>query len=420
MLARFCSLRVLAAVLPLSAGCSLYIQDVLDQAANNVVAEGEGEASEGEGEVAEGEGEVAEGEGEGEVIDDDDPACEENERLVIVRDDSVDVLQVYDLAPGRFVRHFPEGNAGNVNLENDDPAVGNGFGVDAFALGTAGRLYLTGGSFLYQIDTATLTQENIAAKPQMRIGDTATTVQVTGTNIVIAGSNIQQVVEGAGVGVVPTVFNGPNDNYHRSVKFSVAGEDFVAINSRFGYVVLSSTGANLPTPTVVYDEDFAENRFHEYVGGNFQPRGIAFDATTRNLLLADIGRVIVVNHATGFSIGDPDDDAGDFVLPPGSETRRIQAIATRGGFAWILLDRGIDNLMKLDLSQSPPVAADVTTVDTDGGFGRSLTVGCRRIVVGSFTKLIAVARADLSPIATLAIADLEQVAIVPKSAIGGP
>jgi hypothetical protein len=407
------SLLLLAVVV--AGGCSFFIGDLLEDARVNI-AEGEGEGDEGEGEGAEGEGEEGEGEGaEGEGEGDDDPACEEQERLVIVRDDSVDVLQVFDLVPNRFVRRRPVDVVGNVNLENDDALAVNGFGVDSFALGTQGRLYLTGDSFLYQLDAATLSQESIAGKPQVRAGGSVYSVQVVANNVVMAGTQLDLFAEGSPIGTVTTEITGPNDDYHRSVRFTVGAEDFVAVNGRFGYVVLSSTAGAPPSPTVVYDEDFTENRFHEYGGGTFQPRGIAFDNTTRKLLLGDQGRVIVLEHASGFAI-DPDDDAGDFVLPNAAESF-VQAIATRGGFAWVLFERSSDNLMKLDLSQSPPVAVDIATVDTDS-FGRSIAVGCTRVVVASFNQLIAVDRNDLSPITTLAITDLEHIAIVSRASLG--
>ncbi|MDP2344346.1 MAG: hypothetical protein Q8O67_25530 [Deltaproteobacteria bacterium] len=395
-----------------ASGCSFYIGDLLEEARVNVAeGEGEGEGQEGEGEGEEGEGEGEGEEGEGET----DPACEEEERLVIVRDDSVDVLQVFDLVPNRFVRRRPAGVVGNVNLENDDGLAVNGFGVDSFALGTAGRLYLTGGSFLYQLDAATLTQESIAGKPQVRSGGSAFTVQVVAGNVVMAGNQLDMFPEGAPIGTVTTEITGPNDDYHRSVRFTVGAEDFIAVNGRFGYVVLSSTAGAPPSPTVVYDEDFTENRFHEYGGGTFHPRGIAFDNTTKKLLLGDEGRVIVLEHANGFAI-DPADDSADFVLPNAAESW-VQAIATRGGFAWVLFERSADNLMKLDLSVSPPVAVDVATVDTDS-FGRSITVGCKRVVVASFNQIIAVDRNDLSPITSLAITDLEHIAIFSRTALG--
>jgi hypothetical protein len=314
------------------------------------------------------------------------------------------------------LRRFPadQGNV-NVNLENDDPNALNN-GVDAFAFGSEHRLYLSGGSFVYQLDSSTLAQENIAAKPELRLGGSAFTMQVLGGEIITAGDSLLHITEGPQVGQVPEPFAGPNDDYHRSIRFSVGNEDFVAINSRFGYVVLSSVDGGPPSPTVVYDEDFNEVRFHEYGGGTFAPRGIAFDPTTRKLLLGDPGRVIVLSYDNGFGIGDPTDDAGDFVLPNNSDAL-VQAIATRGGFAWVLLARGVDNLIKLDLSQSPPLAVDIATVDTSS-FGRSITVGCRRVVVGSFDKLIAVDRNDLSPVATLAISDLEQIAIVKRTTLG--
>ncbi len=393
-------------------GCTIVVGDILADAEANIVGgvEGEGE------EANEGEGEGGGTEGEGEAANDADPACEDEERLVIVRDDSVDVLQVFDLVPNRFVRRRPDGQAGNVNLDNDDPiAVGNGFGVDTFAMGSEGRLYLAGGSFLYQLDSATLSQRSIAGKPQARAGGSIYSIQVMANNVVMAGNELDLFAEGSAVGTAPSPIDGPNDDYHRTTRFTVAGEDFVAVNGRFGYVILSSTDGAPPSPTVVYDEDFTEVRFHDYGGGTFSPRGIAFDNTTKKLLLGDKGRVIVLEHAAGFRI-DPVDDDGDFVLPNDSQSL-VQAIATRGGFAWVLFERSNDNLMKLDLSVSPPVAVAIATVDT-GGFGRDVVVGCRRVVVASFNQLIAVDRDDLSPITSLAISDLEDIAIVPRTTLG--
>ena len=402
-------------------GCTFVVGQALEEAKANI-AEGEGDEGEGaegeEGEGEEGEGEEGEGnEGEGEAVNDNDPACEEDERLLVARDDDgTDVFQVYDLLPGRFRRRTPNNNGANVNLENDDPiAAGNGFSVDSFALGTEGRLYLTGGSFLYQLSASTLTQQNIAAKPQLR-ASSIYAVQVVGSTIVLSGDTIETIPEGPAVGERPVEVPGQASNYHRSVKFSVDGEDFVAINGEYGYVVLSSVAGAPPTTTVVYDEDFTEVRFHSYGGGTFTPRGIAFDTTTRQLLLGDLGRVIVLDYDSGFSIGDPNDDAGDFVLPNDSDAP-VQAIATRGGFAFVLFERGNDNLLKLDLSQSPPVAVAVATVATSS-FGRDIAVGCRRVVVAAQNDLIAVSRDDLSPVATNAPGSLGHIAIVKKSALG--
>ena len=93
------------------------------------------------------------------------------------------------------------------------------------------------------------------------------------------------------------------------------------------------------------------------------------------------------------------------MLPNDSDSW-VQAIATRGGFAWVVFERSADNLMKLDLSVSPPVAVDVATIPTDG-FGRAIAVGCKRVAVASFNQIIAVDLNDLSPITTLAITNLE-------------
>jgi hypothetical protein len=411
-------LFALAAALP---GCTLFLQDELDKVAATIGEEGEGEEGEGEegegeeGEGEEGEGEAGEGEGEG---DDDDPACELEERLVVVRDGGslTDVLQVYALEPGRFLRVRPEGVAGNLNLENSDNP--DAPGITAFALGTNNRMYLTGGEFIYSIDRTDFSQKELAGRGALRIGSFAranTMHAVSGTLFAI-GDTTYKIAEAAGVGETPAEVRLPDD-YRRSAAFTITSggrrEDFIAMIGDAGYAVISSVDGADPVPTVTYDEDINPVRFNEYGGGSFLPRGIAFDSTTKKLLLGDFGRVVVIEAATGFAISPPE---SDFVFP-GDTDAEVVAIAARGGSAWVLLGRGFENLFRLDLSTSPPEATQIATVDVSS-FGRSLVAGCRRLVVSDFQTVFALDRETLAPITQLTIPDVEQISIVKRADLG--
>lgn len=390
------------------ASCTLYVNGVLDDAEENVVAEGEGE---GEGEAGEGEGE-----GEGEPSD-DDPACEAFERLLVVRDESVDSLQVYDLDNGAIQRRFPEGSNTNVNLDNDDAnAQNNGFGASGVAIGSDDRLYITGNRFLYQFEASTLTQETITGRTQLTVQafSRVNRVEMLGRRIVTFGGDVHGLLEGSPALTDPDVLQ-TGDDYLSTTSFRIGDIDHVAASAQLGYVVISSRNDEPPTVTGL-DTEFDTDRIHSFGSGS-PPKGIAFDVNTQKLLLGDEGRVIVIPAQGGFVM--PEDDDGDFVLD--GVTTQVKAIAARGGFAYVVLGRGVDNLIKLDLSQSPPVAVSVATVDGIGSFARDISVGCRRLFISHGNlpnSVVARNRNTLAPAGQLNITKSQQVRVVKKAALG--
>jgi hypothetical protein len=130
--------------------------------------------------------------------------------------------------------------------------------------------------------------------------------------------------------------------------------------------------------------------------------------------LGDRDRVIIMSADDSFLFPATDDD--DYIIP-GATDVDVSAIAARGGFAYVLLTRGIDNLIKLDLSLRPPQAVAIGTVDVDS-FGRDMTVGCRRVVVASFDKVVAVDRVSLDAAGNLAVRDVRKVRIVQRAELG--
>ena len=387
--------------------CDLGQVCVVDDGAG-VGACGTATAGEGEGE-GEGEGK-GEGEGEGEG---ERPSCEEAERLVVVRDDRSDALQVYATVGG-FLRRRPTGVVGDVVLDNDDPSArNNGYGASAFALGSDDRLYVVGDSFAYQLQRSTLTQQDIAGRTMalLQVFGSYDTVQVLGGRIVAGGADIRALVEDAAVGATfEPVYSG--DTFLRSTAFSLDGTDYAAFSADHGWVVLSSTGGAAPTSTFV-DTEFDTDRIHDF-GDGFTPKGIAFDATTRQLLVGDQGRVLVARPEDGFALPDV---AGDFVLADGG-TPDVVAVAAQGGVAWVLLKRGRDNLITLDLTTSPPTARALLTVPGVDNFGRAIAVGCRRVFIASYDRVVAVDRETLSSPATLSVRDVKQVTVVSRAALG--
>ena len=399
-------------------GCSFFIGDLLDDARVNI-AEGEGEGVEGEGEGTEGEGEAAEGEGE---IDDNDPACEEDERLLVVRDDrsgsGVDALQVYDLRPGSFRRRFADSNDQNVDLVNDNSdAQNNGFGAASVALGSDDRLYLVGERFVYVLRKSSLLQRDIDGNPMLTIPGFSryTSAQVLGGHIVLAGSDVVERDEDAPFGTAMTVLK-DGDDYGRSVAFTVSGTNFVAVVGAFGYVLFTDTGpAGAPVVGTNIDVEFDGGRFNTYGGGRAARKGIAFDPTTRSLLVGDFGRVVVAKETDGFDALQ-NDGSGDLLIA-GAEQTEVQGIAARGGSAWVLLGRSSNNLLKIDLTTSPPTTIDQATIDTDG-FGDSITVGCRRVIVAGFNGIFAVSRDTLDAAGNVGVLDVEEVRLVRRIELG--
>jgi hypothetical protein len=373
--------------LALLPGCSLYVNDVLAAAEADVV----GDEGEGEGEGNEGEGEGEGGEGEGENTD---PACEADERLIVLRDEEVDAVQVYALDNGGFVRRRPAGTNANVNLDNDDQnAQNNGYGATGVALGGDDKLFVVGSRFLYQLDRGTLDQEPIAGRTQLTLEafGSASHVEVIGDTVLTFGINVRSFPVNANAGAASVEFH-TGDDYLGSTRFRIGTTDFVAASAEYGYVVIGAEDGEAPTVRAFLDTEFDTDRIHSF-GSGLPRKGIAFDPATRKLLLGDFGRVIVMSADNNFLF--PEDDDGDFVLLDGG-TSDVTAIAARGGFAWVLLRRGTDNLIKLDLSQSPPRSVAIGTVDTSS-FGRDLAVGCRRVFASGSDNVVAADRDTLRP-----------------------
>jgi hypothetical protein len=203
------------------------------------------------------------------------------------------------------------------------------------------------------------------------------------------------------------------DDYLGTTAFSIGDISSVAASAEYGYVVLASDRGGPPQVVQVHDTEFDTDRIHSF-GSGLPNKGIAFDPATRSLLLGDQGRVIVMRAEDNFVF--PEDDAGDYVLP-GGFAPDVRGIAARGGFAWVLLGRGTDNLVKLDLSQRPPRAVDIATVPVDS-FARSITVGCRRVFIAGFDKVVAVDRDDLDAAGTIAVRDTQHLRVVKKTVFG--
>ncbi len=392
-----------AALALLLSGCTFIIQPIL--------AEAEARLGEGSGGEGEGEGEGGEGEGEGE--NDDDPACEAQERLIVVRDDEVDVVRIYALNDGGLRRRFPDRVDVNVNLNNDDPnASSNGYGGTHAVVGTEDRLYVVGDRFLYQLRASTLNQQTIGGRPMVTLDAFSSYrgVEMLNDVIVLVGPDIATLPQSPAVGETAVTLH-DGDDYLSSTSFSIGPDRYVAVSAEYGYVVVASFAGGPPEVVANVDVESDTARIHKFFG---TPKGIAFDPATQQLLLGDHARVITLK-APNF-IYDPTDDSGDFVLAGGGEID-VAAIAARGGFAWVMLRRGTNNLIKLDLSRSPPVAVALTTVE-NGGFGRDISLGCRRVFLTSQNKVTAVDKDDLGAAGNLAINDVQRIRVVSRRALG--
>ena len=322
----------------------------------------------------------------------------------MVRDDSVDVLRAYALDNGGLARRFPAGITTNVNIENDDDAAQrNGYGLSHVALGGSDRLYMAGDRFLCQLKRSTL---QIVVQNFGNVGH----VEIMGNFVVPVGGDIQFLAQDAPGLTNPTVLH-DTDDYLSTTSFCLGNDHYVAISAEHGSVVVA-TLAGAPAEVVTsVDTEFDTARIHQFFG---TPKGIAFDQTTRQLLIGDSSRVIVVKADEGFVL--PDDDAGDYILPGDSEVD-VAAMVARGGFAWALLRRGTDNLIKLDRSQRPPVFAGVATIPVDS-FGRAMAIGCRRIFITGPGKVVAVRRDDSGAAGSLTVDDIERIRLVGRGGLG--
>jgi hypothetical protein len=322
---------------------------------------------------------------------------------------------VFALDNGGLLRKFPTGNAGNVNIDNDDVnAQTNGWGASGLALGADNHLYVVGDRFLYQFERSTLTQQDITGRTQVTLESFGTMkhVEVLGGQILTFGINVRAIPENPEVGATSEVLH-QGDDYLGTTSFSIGTIRYVAASAEYGYVVIASDNGGPPQVVAVHDTEFDTDRIHSF-GSGLPNKGIAFDAATRKLLLGDQGRVIVMRADDNFVF--PEDAAGDYVLP-GDFGPDVRGIAARGGFAWVLFGRGTDNLVKLDLSQSPPRAVGITTVPVDT-FARTIAVGCRRVFVAGFDKVVAVDRNTLDAAGTLATRDTEHLRVVKKTELG--
>ncbi|HEY1098245.1 MAG TPA: hypothetical protein VGF99_04930, partial [Myxococcota bacterium] len=322
--------------------------------------------------------------------------------------------QVYDLDDGGIRRRRPQGEAGNVNLDNEDAtAQQNGYGASHVAVGSNDRLYIVGDRFLYELRASTLQQRTITGRTQLTLESFSTVghIEMLNDQILTIGPDIKVLAEGAPVATTPTVLH-DTDTYLSSTSFSFGDTRYVAVSAEHGFVVVGSVDGGAPQVVSFLDTEFDTARIHQFFN---TPKGIAFDNATGSLLLGDHGRVIVL-QAPNF-IYDEDADEGDWVLPGDTSGIDVAAIAARGGFAWVVLRRSNDNLIKLDLSTTPPTAVLVETIDT-GGFGRHIAVGCKRVFITAPSKVIAVRRDDLGPAGTVAVTDLERIRIVGRTALG--
>ncbi len=256
-------------------------------------------------------------------------------------------------------------------------------------------------------------QQNITGRTQVTLeafGNVGKVEVMNGT-ILTFGINLRSLPEGADVAAVSTELP-TSDDYLDSTSFTIGTTKYAAASAQYGYVVVAADGDNPPGIIQVHDGEFDSDRIKSF-GSGFPPKGIAFDPVTQKLLLGGNGRVIVLNAQNDFLLTP--DASGDFVLA--GSTSDVAAIAARGGFAYILLRRSNDNVIKLDLSQSPPRAIDVATVDVSS-FGRTLAVGCQRLFVGGFDKVVAVSRDTLDVSNTLAVRDTRRLLVVRKSELG--
>jgi hypothetical protein len=391
-------------------GCSMYVDDLLTIAEADVVESGE---SPGGDDAPDDPGE---GEGEGQdpdtVEDDDDPACEANERLLVVRDQEVDALRVYALDDGGLVRRFPTGTTANVNVDNDDTAAqSNGWGLTGVALGQDQYLYVVGDRFLYRFDSRDLTQQTLTGRVQVTLENfgQASFVEVIGDSVLTFGDNVRRLPQDAEVGAAAELLH-QGDDYLGTTTFRIGTTHYVAASASYGYVVIAAEEGGPPQVVQVVDTEFDTERIHSFGSSVFR-KGIAFDAATRTLLVGDQGRVIVVSAEGQFVL--PTDDAGDYVLADGA-TPDVAGIAARGGFAWVLLRRARDNIIKIDLSQRPPRGVALATVPVES-FGRAIVAGCRRVFVVGADRVVALDRETLAQSSSLPIEDVENIRIVRRT-----
>ncbi|MCC7070969.1 MAG: hypothetical protein IT383_06595 [Deltaproteobacteria bacterium] len=366
---------------------------------------------------AEGEGEGDEGEGEGEgELPDSDPRCEEQERLIVIRDDPEDAVRVYRFTPGAFLRIFPAGTTDNVVVENDDPnAINNGYSLSGGTLDDAGNLWLVGDRFLYRMEASTLTQGQVAGRQQLTLSafGSFSSVVITPGHIVAVGSDAVALAKDAQAGDTVSVIEDSND-YHRGVAFPIDGLTFVAGVATDGFGVWQTAGLALPAAySVIGNRD---DRFDTF-GGSVVSRGIAFDPITRKLLLGNVTGIVVTPYDQGFGVPDVDTD---WSFPDDAQAEAA-AIGARAGKAYVAAAyRSTDNIFQLDLAFTPPRALDVGSVG-DGGRATSLAVGCRRMVLGSAGVgggIWGLTTDGLEAAGAIADSAVEQVFIVRRDALG--
>jgi hypothetical protein len=355
------------AALASTTACSLWVDDQLTRDAAKLGfhgAEGEGEgAGEGEG------GAGGEGEGEGAT----DPACEDNERLVIVTSDPTNPLLVYKLVPGGLVAVSPTGFTapdGALVTEAGDSAA-NLAGA-TFDVATA-SFFLVDNTRYYAVDAHSLKQSDVrtpekvvnAGFPSFH-GVTATARYVIGAGNGLLGLDRQGAVASA-----PDALQS-SDSFHGAITFSKDGVTYVAGNSEHGYQVLaSSTADGTPTPSAGADDD---TRFADF-GGAQARRGLAFDAATGSLLLGNDKNVIVPLASSAFALPAA---STDYVLPKGNF---VDALAARSGKGYVADESG--DFFEIDLSKSPPTTIEVSSWNPTqvSAIPEAIVVGCKRAVV---------------------------------------
>ena len=251
-------MRRLLIIAPLASlvGCSVSVNDLLTTAEANVVESDESPGGDDEPDTP------GEGEGEGQdpedVDDDGDPACEANERLLVVRDQEVDALRVYALDDGGLLRRFPAGTTANVNVDNDDAAAqSNGWGLTGVALGQDQDLYVVGDRFLYRFDSRDLTQQTLTGRVQVTLESfgQASFVEVIGDSVLTFGDNVRRLPQDAEVGAAAELLH-QGDDYLGTTTFRIGTTHYAAASASYGYVVIAAEEGGPPQVVQVLDTEF--------------------------------------------------------------------------------------------------------------------------------------------------------------------
>jgi len=130
------------------------------------------------------------------------------------------------------------------------------------------------------------------------------------------------------------------------VPFVVDGVDSAALSTRSGIILVQDNDDAPPTYTILEDAERLGESFSD------DGRGVAYDDVTQSLVVASEGGFAVLRRMSGFSVRDDSFSALPAHLPANGE---VNAVAAGDGHAYVFANVDADdNLLKIDLSTTPP------------------------------------------------------------------